>query len=208
MPERAELKTKWLFLTSCLIQRSLWFTKDTTHVLTLFQLKVLGEQELELWLQETTLETFLGALVSSRVDYGYSACDGFSSMVSVRLSLWIISEGGGSYQEYGPGRYSCQNIWRYLQFLVSLKAGNEKEMKERIGQKRGAVWYLTRSFLKLLIYVSLSGALLNFNQMLIIGRFILVRILAYKCNMTEAHIHINSGVIRSLSLSIRCSYFK
>ena len=64
MPERAELKTKWLFLTSCLIQRSLWFTQDTTHVLTLFQLKVLGEQEL--WLQETTLETFLGALVRSR----------------------------------------------------------------------------------------------------------------------------------------------
>ena len=64
MPERAELKTKWLFLTSCLIQRSLWFTQDTAHVLTLFQLKVLGEQEL--WLQETTLETFLGALVSSR----------------------------------------------------------------------------------------------------------------------------------------------
>ena len=100
---------------------------------------------------------FLGSISSQqkekpvRVYYGCSACDGFSSVVSVRLSLWIISEGRGSYQEYGPGRYSCQNIWRYLQFLVSLKAGNEKEMKERIGQKRGAVWYLTRSPLELLI---------------------------------------------------------
>ena len=104
MPERAVLQTKWLFLTNCLIQRSLWFTQHTTVFYQFHHWSTYNKNYRTVSARNHSRNFLLVSVSKQRKEKPAGASlwrtfgklrvflDGF------RQTLWIFSEGWGSYQ--------------------------------------------------------------------------------------------------------------